>query len=99
MITNNYLLKGGLGIITAAIFLSGEMAGSGVLALPAAFIGTGGGKVVFVMVFVFFFICVFVFSLSVLSLLLPLSLLLSLSSSLHSQRPLLGKIVFVFICF
>ena len=35
-------LQGGLGIITAAIFLSGEMAGSGVLALPAAFIGTGG---------------------------------------------------------
>jgi len=34
--------QGGLGIITAAIFLSGEMAGSGVLALPAAFIGTGG---------------------------------------------------------
>jgi len=34
--------KSGLGIITAAIFLSGEMAGSGVLALPAAFIGTGG---------------------------------------------------------
>jgi len=34
--------QGGLGIITAAIFLSGEMAGSGVLALPAAFQGTGG---------------------------------------------------------
>jgi len=34
--------QGGLGVITAAIFLSGEMAGSGVLALPAAFIGTGG---------------------------------------------------------
>jgi len=33
---------GGLGVITAAIFLSGEMAGSGVLALPAAMIGTGG---------------------------------------------------------
>ena len=32
---------GGLGVITAAIFLSGEMAGSGVLALPAAMIGTG----------------------------------------------------------
>ena len=31
----------GLGIITAAIFLAGEMAGSGVLALPAAMIGTG----------------------------------------------------------
>ena len=35
-------LQGGLGIITAAIFLSGEMAGSGVLALPASFVGTGG---------------------------------------------------------
>ena len=31
----------GLGVITAAIFLAGEMAGSGVLALPAAMIGTG----------------------------------------------------------
>ena len=30
-----------LGIITAAIFLAGEMAGSGVLALPAALKGTG----------------------------------------------------------
>ena len=30
-----------LGVITAAIFLAGEMAGSGVLALPAALIGTG----------------------------------------------------------
>ncbi len=31
----------GLGIVTAAIFLAGEMAGTGVLALPAAMIGTG----------------------------------------------------------
>ena len=31
----------GLGIITATIFLAGEMAGSGVLALPAALKGTG----------------------------------------------------------
>ena len=31
----------GLGVITAAVFLAGEMAGSGVLALPAAMIGTG----------------------------------------------------------
>ena len=31
----------GLGVITAAIFLAGEMAGSGVLALPGAMIGTG----------------------------------------------------------
>jgi hypothetical protein len=31
----------GLGIITAAIFLSGEMAGSGVLALSGALVGTG----------------------------------------------------------
>ena len=33
--------KHGLGVITAAIFLAGEMAGSGVLALPYAMIGTG----------------------------------------------------------
>ena len=31
----------GLGVITAAIFLAGEMAGSGVLALPSAMVGTG----------------------------------------------------------
>ncbi|XP_023326958.1 amino acid transporter ANT1 isoform X2 [Eurytemora carolleeae] len=34
-------VKGGLGIATAAIFLAGEMAGSGVLALPYALLGTG----------------------------------------------------------
>jgi len=33
--------QGGLGLITAAVFLAGEMAGSGVLALPAAMKGTG----------------------------------------------------------
>ena len=33
---------GGLGVITAGVFLAGEMAGSGVLALPAAMVGTGG---------------------------------------------------------
>ena len=33
--------KGGLSILTAAIFLAGEMAGSGVLALPNAIKGTG----------------------------------------------------------
>ena len=32
---------GGLGVITAGVFLAGEMAGSGVLALPNAMIGTG----------------------------------------------------------
>ena len=32
---------GGLGLVTAIIFLSGEMAGSGVLALPKALVGTG----------------------------------------------------------
>ena len=37
--------KGGLGILTAAIFLAGEMAGSGVLALPNAMVGTGKRKV------------------------------------------------------
>ena len=35
--------KHGLGVITAAIFLAGEMAGSGILALPAAMVGTGKG--------------------------------------------------------
>ena len=35
------LEKHGLGVITAAIFLAGEMAGSGVLALPNAMAGTG----------------------------------------------------------
>ena len=39
--TKEVVKHGGLGIITAAIFLAGEMAGSGVLALPAAMIGTG----------------------------------------------------------
>ena len=33
--------KEGLGLVIAAIFLSGEMAGSGVLALAAAMVGTG----------------------------------------------------------
>ena len=32
----------GLGILSAAILLAGEMAGSGVLALPGAMLGTGG---------------------------------------------------------
>lgn len=36
--------KHGLGVITAAIFLAGEMAGSGVLALPYAMVGTGKQK-------------------------------------------------------
>lgn len=31
----------GLSVTTAAIFLAGEMAGSGVLALPFAMVGTG----------------------------------------------------------
>ena len=33
--------KHGLGVVTAAVFLAGEMAGSGVLALPFAMVGTG----------------------------------------------------------
>ena len=33
--------KEGLGVVMAAVFLAGEMAGSGVLAMPAAMIGTG----------------------------------------------------------
>ena len=32
----------GLGVVTAAVFLAGEMAGSGVLALPGALLSTGG---------------------------------------------------------
>ena len=32
----------GLGVVTAAMFLAGEMAGSGVLALPGALLSTGG---------------------------------------------------------
>ena len=43
-VTKEVVKHGGLGVITAAIFLAGEMAGSGVLALPAAMIGTGGYK-------------------------------------------------------
>eukprot|EP00088_Acartia_fossae_P052523 TRINITY_DN5935_c0_g1_i1.p1 TRINITY_DN5935_c0_g1~~TRINITY_DN5935_c0_g1_i1.p1 ORF type:complete len:461 (-),score=123.08 TRINITY_DN5935_c0_g1_i1:31-1413(-) len=35
------VMAGGLSIVTAAIFLAGEMAGSGVLALPYALLGTG----------------------------------------------------------
>jgi len=35
------VVKHGLGVLTAAIFLAGEMAGSGVLALPYAILGTG----------------------------------------------------------
>lgn len=34
--------QGGLGVITAGVFLAGEMAGSGVLALPFAMKGAGG---------------------------------------------------------
>ena len=36
---------GGLGIITAGVFLAGEMAGSGVLALPFAMVGTGDYRI------------------------------------------------------
>ncbi|XP_040579613.2 uncharacterized protein [Lepeophtheirus salmonis] len=39
---NDHISKKGLGIITAGIFLAGEMAGSGILALPAALKGTAG---------------------------------------------------------
>ena len=39
-VTKEVVKQGGLGVITAAIFLAGEMAGSGVLALPAAMLGT-----------------------------------------------------------
>ena len=38
--------QGGLGVITAGVFLAGEMAGSGVLALPYAMTGTGGERII-----------------------------------------------------
>ena len=38
-------MGGGLGILSAAVLLAGEMAGSGVLALPDAMIGTGGRNI------------------------------------------------------
>ena len=41
----------GLGILTAAIFLSGEMAGSGVLALPNALVGTGWSGMLLILFF------------------------------------------------
>jgi len=41
----------GLGVATAAIFLAGEMAGSGVLALPNAMIGTGWGGAFLIFIF------------------------------------------------
>ena len=41
----------GLGILTAAIFLSGEMAGSGVLALPNALVGTGWSGMMLILFF------------------------------------------------
>ena len=39
---------GGLGIIAAGVFLAGEMAGSGVLALPFAMLGTGQSQTIIV---------------------------------------------------
>lgn len=41
----------GLGILTAAIFLSGEMAGSGVLAIPNALVGTGWSGLILIVFF------------------------------------------------
>lgn len=35
------ITKGGLGLMTAAFFIVGEMAGSGILALPNAIAGAG----------------------------------------------------------
>ena len=40
-INKQAVTHGGLGVITAGVFLAGEMAGSGVLALPFAMVGTG----------------------------------------------------------
>ena len=34
-------ITGGLGIVTAAVFLVGEMAGTGLLAMPRAVMNTG----------------------------------------------------------
>ena len=41
---------GGLGVLSAAVLLAGEMAGSGVLALPDAMIGTGQQNISFLVV-------------------------------------------------
>ena len=41
----------GLGVTTAAIFLSGEMAGSGILALPNALLGTGWSGIILIVFF------------------------------------------------
>merc|ERR1719445_1325518 len=41
----------GLGVLTAAVLLAGEMAGSGVLALPNAMIGTGWFGLVLILLF------------------------------------------------
>ena len=41
---------GGLGVLSAAVLLAGEMAGSGVLALPNAMIGTGQLNISFLVV-------------------------------------------------
>jgi hypothetical protein len=40
-ISSSTLGHNGLGILVATIFLTGEMAGSGLLALPATLVGTG----------------------------------------------------------
>jgi len=50
-ISQEVVKHGGLGILTATIFLAGEMAGSGVLALPAAMIGTGWFGLVLILIF------------------------------------------------
>lgn len=42
---------GGLGVITAGVFLAGEMAGSGVLALPNAMTGTGWLGLILILMF------------------------------------------------
>jgi vesicular inhibitory amino acid transporter len=50
-VTKEVVKHGGLGVITAAIFLAGEMAGSGVLALPAAMLGTSWFGLVLIVLF------------------------------------------------
>jgi len=45
------VVQGGLSILTASIFLAGEMAGSGVLALPFAILGTGWTGLILIFLF------------------------------------------------
>jgi len=50
-INKEAVVHGGLGVITAGVFLAGEMAGSGVLALPYAMTGTGWLGLILILIF------------------------------------------------